>query len=305
MSKSDLNPTTRSTLVDPTASLPQRQPGTASLLADFTDLQGQLEHRQPTLTQLRLCRVAAQLAGLISLTLTKLGAHSDARKWGRTAWLAAEESNAADVRSWVRAQEAYATFYARDDPQTAAEIAQHAQHLAGSTPTVGAALAAALEARAYARLGNPDAAAAAILRAETALSGLASEEIIASAFGYNEAQLRFHEGNALTYLGDTDGAWRAQDRALALYDHDDLDRTLIHLDRSIGLSRSGDLRGAATYAADALLQLPAEQRTGIVLVRAQELLAGLSTADGRTPPPVQELREILSASNHNESPATT
>jgi hypothetical protein len=271
----------------------------ASLVADFTELQGQLEHRQPARVQLHLSLIAAQLAGLVSLTLTKLGAHGPARNWGRTAWIAAQESGAADVLSWVRAQESYAVYYARSDPRASIDVARHAQQLAGAVPTVGGALAAALEARAHAQTGDRQATIAAIAAAEDILAGLNGDQLAASAFGYNEAQLRFHEGNAFTYLGETDRAWTAQDRALALYPRDDLDRTLIHLDRSLALASNGDTTNAATQTTRALLELPPAHRGGIVLQRAHEILGGLLASGVRPTPQLTELRDVVTASQEH------
>lgn len=84
------------------------------------------------------------------------------------------------------------------------------------TPLVGAALAAALEARTLAACGRVREARTALGRAETILSSLAAASVTGSAFGYTEAQFRFHEGNAFTRLRDTRRALRAQERALEL-----------------------------------------------------------------------------------------
>jgi hypothetical protein len=73
-----------------------------------------------------------------------------------------------------------------------------------------------------------------------------------SAFGYNEAQLRFHEGNAFTHLRDTNAAWRAQDVTLALCPASDyMDRTMIKLDRANCLAHDGDVTGAVAIMVEA------------------------------------------------------
>jgi len=61
-------------------------------------------------------------------------------------------------------------------------------------------LAAALKARAQAALVRADATRSALQLAEACLSHLDAGSIGTSAFDYNEAQLRFHEGNAFTHL---------------------------------------------------------------------------------------------------------
>jgi tetratricopeptide (TPR) repeat protein len=265
----------------------------ATLLADFAEIQHQMRQRQPTRVQIRLCRMAAHLAGMISLTLTKLGYHPAARRWARTAWLAAEESSDPEVGSWVRAQEAYAIFYGGANSFAVIEAAQLAQRPARRRPMVGAALAAALEARVHARDGDRRATEASIGAAEQFLAGLSAEQTGDSAFAYNESQLRYHQGNALTYLGDTDAAWKAQERALDLYPRADLDRTYIKLDRSSALAEAGDLAGAATNATAALLELPKEHRSGLVLDRARVLHIELSRLPGSPAAQLADLRNLI------------
>ncbi|MFI6604210.1 hypothetical protein ACIBHX_48965 [Nonomuraea sp. NPDC050536] len=78
-------------------------------------------------------------------------------------------------------------------------------------------------------------------QAEQLLAILPPAEVNTSAFGYNEAQLRFHAGNALTHLGRGDEARRHQQRLLALYPITDyMDRALTMLDRTICLAQQDD-----------------------------------------------------------------
>jgi hypothetical protein len=251
----------------------------ASLLVDLTadvaELGRVLTRRQPATATRRLTRVAAQLSGLLSLTLVKVGEHAASRGWARTARIAAEEAADGPVRSWVRAQEAYTLFYDANLPAAVAAAAE-AQALGDRTPCVGAALAAALEARAQARLGQRDAMRRALERAEVTLAGLDADSVNASAFGYTEAQLRFHEGSAWTAVHDTGRAWTAQARALALCPEGDwMDRTLVHLDRAACLSADGDVEHGLAVATQAMLDLPASHRTGLVLLRARWLEASI------------------------------
>lgn len=198
----------------------------ADLVADVGDLQLLLDRRHTATTLRRTTRLIAQTSGLLSLTLLKLGDLPSSRRWARTARAAAAEAEDPATSAWVWAQDAYWHYYAGDHSGAVA-AARHAQHLAGRAATVGGALAAALEGRANAALARHRDTTAAIEVAESTLSRLRPDEVVASAFGYDEAQLRFHAGNAYTHLGDTTAAWLAQERALELYSHDD------HLDRSL------------------------------------------------------------------------
>lgn len=158
-------------------------------------------------------------------------------------------------------------------------------------------LAAALEARAQAALGREQETRAAVAGAETMLARLDDTVIGTSAFSYNEAQLRFHEGNVLTHLHDTEKAWRAQQRALAICPASDyMDRTLTRLDRADCLAHDGDTDGAVTVTTDALVKLTADQRQGIISTRVQTTITALP-ADEQTRPAVRDLYDLLVSSN--------
>jgi len=262
------------------------------LTHDLTDLKGSLDACQSRGTSRDLTRVAAEMAGLMCLTLVKLDDRVAFRQWARTARIAAAQAGDPLVHSWVRAQEAYGYYYA-GNIQHAIDVAQDAQRMAGSTPCVGAILAAALEARAQAAVGNSAQTIRSVEHAERMLSQLDPRYLIPSAFGYSEAQLRFHESNALTQLGATQRAWAAQERALALTpDYDYTDRTLTHLDRATCMAYSKDFLGAAEYAIQALTGLAAEQRRGIIAVRARGIISNLPTAVQQSPA-ARNLREIV------------
>ncbi|TDD67152.1 XRE family transcriptional regulator [Actinomadura darangshiensis] len=259
---------------------------------DLEELRAGLERYRSVSTLRRLTRITAQMSGLMCLTLIKLGEQPAFRCWARTARIAAGEAEDSPTRSWVLAQEAYGHFYTGNLIQAVA-VAQDAQRMAESS--VGAVLAVALEARAHAALGpkHGEACRSALHRAEDILGGLPNEAINSSAFGYSEAQLRFHEGNALTYLGDTGAAWTAQQRALALCPANDFtDRTLIHLDHTLCLTRDGAITEALACAVAALEPLSEVQREGIISLRGSEVLDTISESQRRLPA-ARQLQELL------------
>jgi len=261
------------------------------LTTDFGELQSALTTCRSTVQLRRITRVAAQLSGLMCLTLIKLDERQAFRRWARTARLAATEVNDPTTTAWVLAQEAYGHFYGHDLAEAVA-VAQQAQDVASGS--VGSALAAALEARVHAVRGDPKQTHQALTRAETTIGSLDHGLTIdVSAFGYNEAQLRFHQSNALTHLGDTKSALVVQDRALELASPIDfMDRAFVRLDRAACLLRDGDHSGAASFALESMLALSAEQRRGIISGRAQELVKPMLVA-GRTSPAALDLRDLL------------
>jgi DNA-binding transcriptional regulator YiaG len=269
------------------------------LVADVAELERVMAQCRSLSGLRRLTRVAANLSGLMCLTLIKLDDRQAFRRWARTARIAATEADDAVTYSWVLAQEAYGHFYS-DDPTEAVSVAQHAQTVVPTTPCVGAVLAAALEARAQAALGRADETQSALRQAEALVSRLGMETAEPSAFTYNEAQLRFHESNALTHLGDTRTAWVAQDRALELVAPADfMDRSFTQLDRAMCLAVEGDATGAAVHARDTLLRLSAAERQGIICGRAQQIVHALPSRQ-RALSPVKELSDLLVVDTQEE-----
>ncbi|WP_055588550.1 helix-turn-helix domain-containing protein [Peterkaempfera griseoplana] len=260
------------------------------LVSDFGDLQRLLAHRHPVQVRRRLVLAAAQMSGLMALTLLKLGDPAS-RDWWRTGRAAAAAAEDRAALSWMYAQESYQLYYG-SDLEGAVELAARAQHLAGGLPCVGVALAAPLEARALALLGRREQAADALQRAAAALQRLPAEQHVASAFGYSESQLAFHSGNAWTHLGETERAWEHQRRALEIYPESDrMDRALIQLDRAVCLAQDGDPAQAAAHAVATLDALPEEHRSALIIYRAQELAARVPEA--RSVLEVRVLREVL------------
>ncbi len=264
------------------------------LTADLRDLQQVLERCHSASALRRLTRVAAQLAGLTCLTLIKLDDRAAFRRWARTARTLAAEVEEPETSAWVLAQEAYGHYYSHD-LISAIAVARSAQDTA-PRPCAGSALAAALEARAHAALGRPNDTHAALRTAEEVLASVGTDGTT-SAFGYDEAQLRFHQSNALTHLGDTKAAWRVQDQALEIIAPEDfMDRAFTQLDRAMCLSRDGDPTASAAHAVVTLLQLSEEQRRGIIAARAHQILDSLPV-DNLGHRSGRELRELLDSTN--------
>jgi len=232
------------------------------------------------------------MAGLMCLTMIKMNERAAFRGWARTARLAANEAGDPLTYSWVRAQEAYGHYYSGDFTE-AIYVAQHSQVLSGQISSVGVVLAAALESRAQAALGRDDETHAALQRAESCLSRLDADAVGTSAFNYNEAQLRFHEGNALTHLHDTNAAWEARELALSLCPASDyMDRTMTQLDRAHCLAYDGDVTAAVTVMVEAATLLTDQQRQGIIAARIREIVAVLPPKY-RALPAVRDLYDLL------------
>jgi tetratricopeptide (TPR) repeat protein len=249
----------------------------ADLTADLADLRLAISRHRSASALPRLALTAARMSGLMCLTLVKAGDRQAWRRWGRTARHAATEAGDRPALSWVTAQESYGYYYAGDMPGAVA-CAREAQD-AARVPCVGAVLAAALEMRAHAAMGDTPAAMAALGAAEDIHGRLPGSDLTPSAFGYAESQLRFHAGDALTRLGDTTSARPVLERALELCPPEDYtDWAMIRLNRAACLAAEGDTDAALGYAAETLAALDGPKRQGIITGRARELLAALTPA---------------------------
>ncbi|MFD3399847.1 hypothetical protein ACFWUU_04170 [Kribbella sp. NPDC058693] len=266
------------------------------LLADLSDDLGQLQaaltESRSSVGRRRLTRVVAQMSGLMLLTLVKLDDRTAFRRWARTARVASAEAGDPLTQSWMLAQEAYGHFYSNDLSEAIA-VAERAQEVSSAPGGVGAPLAAALEARACAAIGDRRATTAALGRAEEHVSHLSGDALLPSAFGYNEAQLAFHAGSAYTRLRELPAAFAAQERALLLAAPGDYtDRAMTRLDRAACFAVDGDVTASAQEIAGTLLGLDDEQRRGIIDGRARDVIGGMSTKQ-RQLPVVRELHDLV------------
>lgn len=263
----------------------------ADLTADIADLRLAMTRHRSASALPRLALSAARMSGLVCLTLVKAGDRQAWRRWGRTARHAAAEAGDMPALAWATAQESYGYYYAGDLPGAVAS-ARQAQD-AARAPCVGAVLAAALEMRAHAAMGDTAAAMTALGAAERIHGRLSGDDLAASAFGYAESQLRFHAGDALTRLGDTAAASPVLERALELCAPADYtDWAMIRLNRAACLIRDGQSDAGLGYAAQTLGALDGAKRQGIITGRARDLLAGL-TATQRASRAGRELRGMI------------
>ncbi|RAY11938.1 XRE family transcriptional regulator [Actinomadura craniellae] len=267
------------------------------VLLDLAEVRRMCERRQPLENQERLCRIAAQLAGLAGFIMTNLGDHRLARSFFRTARTAADETGDRALRAWVTVRESLVPLYYGDPPE-ALILARKAQDLAGRAPGVAAAMAPAVEARALGMLalqGRSDtvpAARRALVRARAVFDRLPQPCTTDLAFGFTERQLAFYEGDTFTALGDHRRGEEALSRALTLYAATDrVDRTLVRLGRAACRLHAGDPDAALSAAREAIIELPVEHRSDILLHRARLLGVAVRDRHGEIP----ELAEFTEA----------
>ncbi|GAA4086119.1 helix-turn-helix transcriptional regulator [Actinomadura miaoliensis] len=259
------------------------------VLLDFSEVRRMCDRRQPVELQERLCRIAAQLSGLSGLIMINLGDHRLARSFFRTARTAADETGDRALRAWVTVRESLVPMY-YGDPREALHLARKAQDLAGRTPSVAGAMAPAVEARALGMLalrGRGDAAPSArraLVRGRAVFDQLSKDSTGDLVFGFTERQLTFYEGDTFTNLGDHKHGDEVLSRALTLYSPNDrVDLTLVRLDRATCKLHAGHPDAALQEGQAAIIDLPGEHRSDILVHRARQLGAAVRDKHGEIP----------------------
>ncbi len=272
------------------------------VLLDFGDVRRMCEHRQPLEFSERLCRLAAQLAGLAGMIMIDVGHQRLARSFFRTARTAGDETGDRQLRAWIAVREALVPLY-YGDPAEAVALARAGAGLAGRNVCVAAAMAPVMEARAVARVAarrggtaKPQGlrrAAALLDSAHEALSRLPATDRGDTAFGYTERQLLFHEGDTLVTLAHQPGAEKALTHALRLYSTEEvLDRSLT----TLGLARcrleADEPEEALRLSKETLFAVPREHRSEIMVRAARSLGDSVAGRCGEFRA-VREYREAL------------
>jgi transcriptional regulator with XRE-family HTH domain len=274
------------------------------VLLDFGDVRRMSERRQSLEFSERLCRLAAQLAGMAGMIMINVGDQRMARSFFRTARTAADETGDRHLRAWVAVREALVPLY-YGDPAEASALARASAGLAGRNPCVAGVMAPVLEARslAWAAARREDAAGGLALRRVSALLGPAHEalgrlpaaERSDTAFGYTQRQLLFHEGDTRVMLGDHRGAGEVFRWSLDLYAPDEiLDRSLIGLGLARCRLEADEPEEALRLSRDTLFAVPREHRSEIVMRTARSLGDTVAARHGEQRA-LREYREALLA----------
>ncbi|WP_030274340.1 hypothetical protein [Streptomyces sp. NRRL B-24484] len=264
------------------------------LAADVVELRTLLSQPQTTEDRGRLCRTVGQLSGMAAIVLHDLGEAQEARGWFHSARLAAKESGDKQVLAWLYAREAM-TPLTYGVPREAVRLSDLAVAAAGGRPSAASALASAVSARAHAVSGNAEAAREALTQAQAFAESLDSAGSADTWLGLPEQKLQIHLSHAYTRLGDVRPARSAQARALQLSGASSYQaRALMQMDAALCDHHAGDTVDGCRRAVDALVELPADQRTGLVRSRAADLLRVIP-ASRTGERAVADLREVLRA----------
>ncbi|GII91506.1 helix-turn-helix domain-containing protein [Sinosporangium siamense] len=256
------------------------------LMLEISDVRRMTVVRQPAVAQRRLLNATTMLALLSADALMKLGDTRLAHAWYATARTASDDLGDLRLRALVRAQHAMLPYHYGDLAETL-RLAREARMLAGSAPSSPAALGAAAEARALAKLGDHRAARVALAEAEQIFARMPRSGLDHLAFVFSERRLEFYRTGTLIELGEL--TCIPDPEALGPYT---IDPVLILLEQASHIFREGHAEEACGLALQAMLQVPPEHRTSIVVTRARALLGALPV-ERRRSGAARKLAEVL------------
>ncbi|WP_307831200.1 helix-turn-helix transcriptional regulator [Nucisporomicrobium flavum] len=266
------------------------------ILAELTDqvatVAPLLQQHHPQSQRTELARILGQLGGMTAIVLHDLGREREAYAWFATATQAGEQSGDRSLQAWVLARKAMVglNFGA---PQLAADLAEHARHVAGRANTAASALSAAVAARAYALTREPGKALTAMRDADRIAAALPARERADTWLGHCEQKHHVHLSQALTVLGHTGRARETQTAALQLTPSTStLTRTLLRLDAAACEHHDGRTLDACHLAVEALSDIPPRSRVGLPRRRAGDLY-GCVPGALRSHPQARALKELL------------
>ncbi len=259
------------------------------LLQDLVELRDTMVQLLRTGPHPRQSRELFFLAGTTCLLMAhasqNLGDSSAAMAQARTAWTCAEQADHDGLRAWVRGTQALIAEWSRR-PAEAIKFSQAGRPHA-HTPDARVRLAA-IEARTQARLGNADAALAAVEEVRRARETPERGDDLG--FGglltFPVAKQQYYVGTTLALIGDHGPAERAALEAIGMYEAGSPeqrsygDEALARVDVATARLAAGDLEGARAALQD-VLTLPPDKRIQQLrdgLVRVRSVLALPRTA---------------------------
>ncbi len=267
------------------------------MVAEILEVQTVLDRSLTANQRLGLSDVAGRLAGVAAVILHDVGEHQQALAWFKTGTTASERAGDSTLTAWLHARSAMiAVNYG--SPKAAITQTHDAQKSLG-TGAGGApgALAAAVQARAFALMGRPDEAHASLRLADELFEHLSDDQRADTWWGYEEQKHLVHSSHALTAIGETEAARDAQVRALVLTKPSShLTRTLLHLDRAACQVKDNDVEDGAATARIALTGLPDGYSSGLIAARAADVDHVIPAA-ARRRPEVLEFRALLTPAN--------
>jgi tetratricopeptide (TPR) repeat protein/transcriptional regulator with XRE-family HTH domain len=232
-----------------------------------------LEGRQHLAQSHRLYVIAGRVCGLLAWMSGDVGRTAEAETQARAGWLCAELADHDGLRAWIRATQSKSAYWDGRIRDSARLADAGLQYRATDSVRV---LLASLAARAWARLGHPDQAHAALARAGDERDGLTEPDEVGGLYGFSEAQQSYLAGSTYLWLKEWAEALRAADRAVWLYEIGAPDERfygaemIALIDAATAHLQADELEGAVEKL-NPVLKVPPEQRLETFTLRLGEM----------------------------------
>ena len=259
-----------------------------------------LEARQRPPEARDLYMLASVVSGMIAKASHDLGRSHDAMTHARTMFVCADNADHLGLRAWARGLQSLIAYWA-GRMQEAVRYAEAGAMFTGDLRGTVTAWLPALEARAWAQLGQPIDARAAIERARDRRDQVIPDELDAMGglMAFPLAKQHYYAAGAYVFFGDADDAAEVEARAaLELYD----DPTDAHWSFSDQAGAQAELalarvhRGELAGACEALrpvLDLEPARRIGGILASADRVHQALRIERFARAQEAKDLREEI------------
>jgi transcriptional regulator with XRE-family HTH domain len=251
-----------------------------------------LEGRQHPTQARHLYLAAGRICGLLAWMAGDVGRHREADTQARTGWLCAELADHDGLRAWIRATQSKLAYW-DGNPLDAARLAEAGlRYPATDSARV---LLASQSARAWARLGQTDAAHAALAQAEEERAAMSTEDELGGLYGFPESQQYYFAGSAYLWLREYVHALAAADTATRKFaggppeERSYASEMLATIDAATAHLHNDELDGAAERLA-VVLALPQQQRLATCTRRRVETHATLCEDRYARSPVAKQLR---------------
>lgn len=277
-----------------------------ALLGDLTDLQDVafrvLEGRQRPAETRELYLLAGAITGMLAKASHDLGDPHAAMTQARTAYICADNADHHGLRAWTRGLQSMVAYWA-GWPHEAVRYAQLGAEPAGLITGTTAVWLPAQEARAWAVLGDQEAASAAIMRAERARDGVRPDDLdaLGGILTFTRPRQLYYAADARVWLaGEEHRAEQAATDAITAYEQaTSAEQSFSDLagsraDQALARVRRGELDGAA-QALRPVFDLPSEQRIGGITASAMRVHAALHDPALHTASVARDLQQEIEA----------
>ena len=276
-------------------------PGLAGDLVEVQDVAFRLlEGRQRPAYTRELYLLAGVMSGLLAEASLGLGDPHTAMTQARTGYICADNAGHDGLRAWIRGFQSMTAYWA-GWPHEALRYARSGADAAARTRGTAAVYLPALEARAYAVLGDADESRDAVERAHAAREQVVPDELdeFAGQLTFTRPRQLYYAADAMVWLpGEHERAEREAAEAVDAYEHAEqaeqsfVNEALARADLAFARASRGELGGTRT-ALRPVLDLTSQQRVSPIVTSALRIHGALRDPRYQGSPTARELQEEI------------